>query len=171
MSSIIKRIDMRLESGSIEKAIQEVKKFQKELEDGMNDLIRQLTETGQQVARIQVVMMDAVYSGDLESNIDGIYNPDSHVGIIRAGVPYAFFVEFGTGYVGATSAQHPWHSEVGWEHDVHDHGPEGWMYAKNGHWFRTRGQPARPFMYNTMRTLESIAETQGADIILKHVEA
>jgi len=87
--------------------------------------------------------------------------------IINMGAEYAMYVEFGTGLVGANNP-HPNPSFNGedWEYDVNEHGEKGWWYpttaddpnptkkysASEDMWFaKTKGMPARPFMYNTWR--------------------
>lgn len=79
------------------------------------------------------------------------------------GYDYAMYVEFGTGIVGSRGKPHPKLSEQGWKYDVNQHGEAGWVYPsserdpnrnkwqdKNGNWFAwTKGQEARPFMYET----------------------
>lgn len=67
---------------------------------------------------------------------------------ISVGKDYAMYVEYGTGIVGS---EHPHPSpEIPWAYDINNHGDDGWQYiGKDGklHW--TKGQPSRPFMYNT----------------------
>lgn len=77
---------------------------------------------------------------------------------ITVGSDYAVYVEFGTGIVGSNNPHpHPW------AYDVNNHGEEGWWYpttsddpnkkkktsADGGLWAWTKGQPSRPFMYET----------------------
>lgn len=57
---------------------------------------------------------------------------------------HVLYVEFGTGIVGS---EHP--HKHGWEYDINNHGNDGWWYSKNGSYYWTKGQPARPFMYET----------------------
>lgn len=80
---------------------------------------------------------------------------------IRMGSEYFMYVEYGTGVVGRDS-QHPDTSRVGWRYDTNAHGEMGWWYPSsiddpnptkyrndNGWWAWTKGQRARPFMYET----------------------
>ena len=173
----LKHIDMTLDPASIERAIQEVEDFRKQLEECLAELAQYLIDYGQEIVRINLVDMDAAFTGDLIDNgIHGFYNRDQHCGAIYTNHWYAMFVEFGTGYIGEVSEQHPLHGEVGWDHDVNSHGPDGWWYpAPWGWWIPkegphagnrmawTNGMPARPFMYNALRELERIAEAEGID--------
>lgn len=175
-------IDMELTRRSIAKAIREIEDCQRQLTEAMNALIRKLAEEGAQVARMQVAGFDAVDSGDLEHSIYGYFDPASRIGYVIAGSAHAFYVEYGTGIIGAMEP-HPEAAEAGWEYMVGDHitigpgGHIGWWYKKgssdifsspelggDGEFRFTRGQPARPFMYNTLVWLEEAAEALGREI-------
>lgn len=148
-----KVIEFSLDPGSLERATQEVRKYAMELDEKVEALIRKLAERGAMVAKVQLAALDAVYTGELLSSIEGIYNEKDHVGIVRAGAPYAIFVEYGTGVIGAGSP-HP--KPDGWQYDANGHGDEGWVYLneRDGKYHWTRGYQSRPFMYNTARELE-----------------
>lgn len=164
---VLKTIDMTLDKRSIQQAINEIKQFRKQLQETLTELVNELTKQGAQVAKMQVTSMDAVETAELENSIYGYYDPQSRIGYVIAGSPHAFFVEYGTGIVGAGSP-HPEPERAGWAYDVNGHGNAGWWYpsedgwylAKNGNMLAwTKGMPARPFMYNTMVWLEEAAET------------
>lgn len=178
MSYTLKNIDMSLSPESIDEAIEEIKKFRKELEDRLSELAEYLTSYGQEIARMQLVEMDAEFTGALmDEGILGYYDKDKHCGVIYTDKPYAMYVEFGTGYVGEMSPHHPLQGNgVGWVHDINEHGWQGWWYpAPWGWWIPkegkhkgqpmawTNGMPSRPFMYNTLRELEQIAEREGIE--------
>ena len=148
-----KVIEFSLDPGSLERAAQEVRKYAMELDEKVEALIRKLAERGAMVAKVQLAALDAVYTGELLSSIEGIYNEKDHVGIVRAGAPYAIFVEYGTGVIGAGS---PPPKADGWQYDANGHGDEGWVYLneRDGKYHWTRGYQSRPFMYNTARELE-----------------
>ena len=174
---LLRNIDMTLDKASIRNAIREIKTAQEELVLGMNDLIRKLSEDGAEIAKMQVVSMDAVDSGELEQSIYGFFDPISRIGYVIAGAPHAIYVEFGTGIVGRDNS-HPVADEAGWTYDVNGHDLEGWVYRKGsglftepgkGQYYWTKGYVARPFMYNTLRWLQEAAETTGANIILKNM--
>ena len=136
-----------------DRAIKEVKQFRKDFITKCNQLVKALTEQGAEIARIQVVKLDAFYSGELMNSIGGYYSSATNVGIIRADAYYAAYVEFGTGVVGKQSS-HP--SPQGWQYDVNNHGDDGWVYFNDdiGDFRWTKGFKSRPFMYNTARELE-----------------
>ena len=138
---------------SIENAAQEIRKYALELDRKMEALVRKLAERGEKVAKIQVASLDAVYTGGLLGSIEGMYSEKDRVGIVKAGVSYAIFVEYGTGVVGAGSP-HP--KPDGWQYDVNGHGDKGWVYLneRDGKYHWTRGYQSRPFLYNTARELE-----------------
>ena len=146
-------IKFSLNEKDIDRAIKELKQFKKEFLEKCNLLIEALTEYGEEVARIQVAQLDAVYTGELMNSIDSYYSPTHNVGIIKAGAYYAAYVEFGTGVVGKASP-HP--DPQGWQYDVNNHGDEGWVYYDDdsGKFRWTKGFKSRPFMYNTARDIE-----------------
>ena len=148
-----KVIEFSLDPGSLESAAQEVRKYAMELDEKVEALIRKLAERGAMVAKVQLAALGAVYTGELLSSIEGIYSEKDNVGIVRAGAPYAIFVEYGTGVIGAGSP-HP--KPDGWQYDANGHGDEGWVYLneRDGKYHWTRGYQSRPFMYNTARELE-----------------
>ena len=169
-------IEMTLDPKSIKQALRELEECKRQLVEALTELTKTLQEQGVQVAKMQVASFDAVDSGELEHSIFGHYNEQSRIGYIIAGAPHAFYVEYGTGAVGA-DAPHPMASEAGWEYMVGPHikegpGGLGWGYDKSSdgvfsgdgdyHW--TRGQPARPFMYNTFVWLEEAAQALGRNI-------
>ena len=173
MSKVLKTIDIELTQSSLNKAIREMKRFQEMFVQSMNELVRKLAEEGAHVAKIQVASMDAVDTGQLEGSIYGYFDPESRIGYVIAGAAHAFYVEYGTGPVGMANP-HPEASAAGWQYMVGEHikmgpGGFGWWYDKSTdgddvfegtrkfHW--THGQPARPFMFNTLQWLEEAAET------------
>lgn len=137
----------------VEKAVGEILRFRADLLGKMNDLVRTLTEQGVQIAKLQVSALNISYTGNLANSIEGVFDPASGVGIIKAGAPYAVYVEYGTGIIGKNNP----HPTEPWAYDVSQHGYRGWNFkARDGEWYRTRGQPSRPFMYYTSVELERI---------------
>lgn len=149
----MRKISFGLSVKEINRAIREVEKYKAELNAKVSMLIEALTDYGVEIAKVQVRQLGAWYTGELESSISGYFSPSTGVGIIKAGAPYAVYVEFGTGVVGAGSP-HP--APAGWRYDVNAHGESGWWYYNDRdgkmHW--TKGMQSRPFMYNTARELE-----------------
>lgn len=148
-----KRIIFGLSTKEINRAIRELEQYKKELNRKTSLLIEALTDRGVEIAKAQIRELGAVYTGELEESITGYFNPTVQVGIIRAGAPYAIYVEFGTGIVGAGSP-HP--APAGWRYDVNNHGEAGWWYFndRDQKWHWTKGIESRPFMYNTVQILE-----------------
>lgn len=170
-----KTISFSLDAGSVERAIREVEKFTDELRSKMNELARRLTDEGKAIAEVRVVAHGAFQSAELLSSIDGYYDENTHTGIVMAGAPHAFFVEYGTGIVGAGNA-HPevtgdWNpGAVGnyTKYDTNGHGQAGWWYKSPYGWYIpkngdgsayawTKGMPSRPFMYETFKQLERLS--------------
>lgn len=178
-SYVLKNIDMTLDRGSINKAINQVKRFKRELTDAMTGLCNALMEEGVQMAKIEVMALGAFDTGALESSIGhGAFDAESRTGVIYAGAYYAFFVEYGTGVIGAENP-HPEPETAGngsdgnllamkyTDYDSNNHGENGWWYISDVdgklHW--TKGMRARPFMYNTMMYLRNYVEREGGRIV------
>lgn len=158
-----KKISFRLNERSIRQAIIEVERYEMELKRKLSELMQRLADEGVEIAKMKVAAMDAVFTGQLYDSIKGYYSPSNRVAIIRAGIWYAAFVEYGTGVEGAR-APHP--KPEGWAYDVNDHGDLGWWYLNDNdskmHW--TKGEPARPFMYETARELEERCESIAREV-------
>ena len=148
-----KKIIFGLSTKEINRAIRELEQYKKELNRKTSLLIETLTDYGVDVAKAQVRELGAWYTGELESSITGYFSPTVCVGIIKAGSPYAVYVEFGTGIVGQTSP-HP--DPKDWQYDINKHGEAGWWYFndRDQKWHWTKGIESRPFMYNTVQILE-----------------
>ena len=148
------KFKINLNPREIDRLIKDIKQYKRELTEKVNLLIGELTDYGVEVAKAQVRELGAWYTGELESSIEGYFSPSVGVGIIKAGAPYAVYVEFGTGVVGK-SQPHP--SPDDWRYDINEHGESGWWYFNDytGHPQWTKGMPSRPFMYNTARKLEN----------------
>lgn len=171
-------INVTLDARGINSAIREIQHIQRQLSEAMEKLVRELASQGADVARIQVAAMEAVDTGELEHSIYGYYDPESRIGYVVAGAPHAFYVEYGTGVIGARNP-HPEAGKANWQYAIGEHirvGPRGqigWWYIKGSdgvfsgsddiHW--TQGQPSRPFMYNTLVWLEEAAEALGRTIL------
>ena len=153
-----KVISFDLSVKGINKAIHEFDQFRDEFTKKCDELIRQLAEYGGQYAQAEVKLLGAFDTGALEASITGYFDSSSRVGFIRAGLWYAVYVEYGTGVVGASSP-HP-EPASGWVYDANHHGDSGWLYfsLKEGKVMWTKGQPSRPFMYNTFRELQRKAQ-------------
>lgn len=176
---VLKTIDIELTTESINRAIQEVRRFQQMLQQSLSDLVEKLLEEGVSIAKMQVAAMGAVDTTELYQSIHvGEFIPAWGVGWITTDCPYAVFVEYGTGIIGAGDP-HPGISDEDWNdpiasvngktyagYDSQDHGAAGWVYVddKDGEMHWTQGYYSRPFMYNTLRWLEEIAPDRAAEI-------
>ena len=152
---MVKKIRFSLSEKDINRAIREVEQYKAELNVKISRLIEVLTDYGVEIAKVQVRQLGAWYTGELESSIEGYFSPSVGAGIIKAGAPYAVYVEFGTGVVGE-SKPHPKAGDF-WEYDINEHGESGWVYYNNRDqkWHWTKGIESRPFMYNTVQILET----------------
>lgn len=158
---------------SFEKAIAEVANVEQRLQDGLNELCRTLLDEGVEIAKAEIMDLNAVDTGALMASIDhGGFDPATKTGYIYAGAYYAFFVEYGTGMRGGGSP-HPNASVSNFAvlggngrktYEGYSSKP-GWYYYANGRWHYTEGMAARPFMYNTMMTLADKAASLGGEII------
>lgn len=157
------KFKINLNPREIDRLIKDIKQYKRELTEKVNLLIGELTDYGVEVAKAQVRELGAWYTGELESSIEGYFSPSVGVGIIKAGAPYAVYVEFGTGVVGK-SQPHP--SPDDWRYDINEHGESGWWYFNDytGHPQWTKGMPSRPFMYNTARELENACERIAREV-------
>lgn len=157
------KFKINLNPREIDRLIKDIKQYKRELTEKVNLLIGELTDYGVEVAKAQVRELGAWYTGELESSIEGYFSPSVGVGIIKAGAPYAVYVEFGTGIVGK-SQPHP--SPDDWRYDINEHGESGWWYFNDytGHPQWTKGIPSRPFMYNTARELENACERIAREV-------
>lgn len=177
MSKILKHIDIELTPSSLNRAIREIRDFQSQLTQSMNDLMSKLVEEGIKVAKMQIVSMDAVDTGALEGSISGYFDPQTRIGYVYSGSMYAIYVEYGTGVVGAANPHPALETADGWQYASGEHikegpGGLGWWYDKTsdgvmggtGGYRWTRGQPSRPFMFNTLQWLEEAAETIASTV-------
>ena len=144
-------IRFELSPEGIDKAIEEINRFKGDFLRTCNELLNELTTFGKETAQLEILRLGAFDTGELADSIKGVWNGNQRIGMIYTGTYYAVFVEFGTGIVGE---QNP-HPEQPWDYDVNGYGEDGWYYVDGrdmkGHW--TKGQPSRPFMYNTKRIL------------------
>ena len=164
-------ITMTLDKSSIDDALKKLKKVQKHIEKSCEELVKSLVEYGIEVAKMEIAQLGAIDTGGLEESIRGVYFKDERCGVIFSDVPYALYVEYGTGIVGEQEP-HPEYQKINWEYDSHGHGDTGWWYPAPFGWISfqdetgedvklawTKGQPSKPFMYNTLRKLEEYIES------------
>lgn len=173
------KITFTLSEKSVRQAIKALKDYKKELEDKCNLLSQRLTEKGVEIARAEIVDLDAVFTSEL---LNSIHSEDKGDGVwaVVAGTDHALFVEFGTGQMGQQSPYpYEFPDGISWSYntgktirqalnDIVIHGSTFvkageyyWSYVgKDGKVHITKGMPSRPFMYNTANELrDKIVET------------
>lgn len=156
-----KTIEISLTQSSIRDAIRELENYKREINFKLEEFIRRLAEEGVVVAKQQIMAFPAVDSGELLNSIEfekGDVISDGVTYYVYTGCDYAGFVEFGTGIVGGTNP-HPNPQAVsgtlssGARKTYSSYSSQGWIYPKDGKFYYTEGQPAKPFMYNTAMDL------------------
>ena len=136
---------------SIDKAVAEVKAYQKKVEALPDKLVKRLTEDGVQEAKDMAMYMNAYDSGELVNGIVAQYRDGK--GHIVSTAYHSAFVEMGTGIRGKRDPN-PYDYIPGWTYDVNEHGDKGWWYVGDDgkpHW--TKGMPHRPYMYETAQSI------------------
>ena len=169
----MKVIKATLDPQSIQGAINEILEYQKEVEQKTRVLVQQLTDFGADIARIKIVSMGAVYSGELLSGVDGYYSPTLNAGFVRVTSDHVAFVEFGTGVVGQMNphangeylAKAAWQYATGAKIFTTKDGRVGWIYpTKDGGFRFTDGMASRPFMYETALGIQRIFPMIAKDV-------
>lgn len=159
----MKTINVTLDPKSISDAIKELRNYKKSVERKTQQLVKRLTRLGAEVARVKIVAMGAVYTGELLSGVDGYFSPPMNTGFVRVTNDHVAFVEFGTGVVGQNSphkngeylAKASWQYASGPKIITTKDGRVGWIYPTDDGGFRfTEGMKARPFMYETALQLQ-----------------
>ena len=168
-------IKMSLSVSSVKAAQKALEDYKKDLENKCLLLTKRLAEKGVEIAKAQIVGLDAVFTEEL---LESIHSEDKggNVWAVVAGTNHAMFVEFGTGQEGMTSP-YPYEFPDGitWNYnsvqtirqalsDIVVHGSVFvktgeyyWTYiGKDGKLHITKGMPSRPFMYNTANELREI---------------
>lgn len=133
----------------------DLKQYEKDLENKCREVARQLALKGAVIARMQIVDLDAVFTSELLGSIS-VEDMGGSVFAVVAGTDHAMFVEFGTGIIGKKSSYKgnlptgvQWNYASGKTIRKLMDGRYGWFYpADDGNWYFTEGMPSRPFMYN-----------------------
>ena len=124
-------------------------------------LVKNLSEIGVEVARMNIANFDAVFTGELMDSIrnEKITGDKNHITfVVKASSNHAIFVEMGTGTVGASS---PYNGKLpavyaqGKKMFTTKDGRYGWIYYNETYdkFIFTEGMPSRPFMYETRMEL------------------
>ena len=166
------RIDLN-QKGSLEKGIKDLNNYKKRIQRNTSLLVQKLTDYGAEIARIKIVNMGAIYSGELLSGVSGYYSPTLNAGFVRVASDHVAFVEFGTGVVGQNSPHKngeylslaAWNYATGAKIFTTKDGRVGWIYPTDDGGFRfTEGMPSRPFMYETALELQSKFEQLAKEV-------
>ena len=155
-------IKIKLNTESLNRALKELKAYQKKVDVAGQNLTHSLTEQGVSLAQLNASYMSIYDTGELVRGIDSQYQGDK--GYVISSAPQSAFCEFGTGIVGATSP-HPNPTLAGWKYDVNQHGEEGWWYWKDGEWHWTAGMPSRPYMYDTAQMLRQMVVPTAKEVL------
>lgn len=159
----MKKIVVRLDPKSIDKAIKELNAYKKEIETKAKLLVQRLIDEGAEIARIKIVSMGAVDTSELLAGVDGYFSPLLNAGFVRVSSDHVAFVEFGTGVVGQQSphrngeylSKASWGYATGQKIFTTKDGKVGWIYPTDDGGFRfTEGMQSRPFMYETALALQ-----------------
>lgn len=155
-------IAFSLDKNEINRAIKELERFSDKFNENITRFIEKLSERGVEISKIQILSLGAIDTGQLLSSMRTMMYKEDNRGIVFTDCPWAAFVEFGTGVVGAENP----HPTLPWAYDVNNHGNAGWVYwndQENG--FRwTKGMSSRPFMYNTAQQLLREAENIAREV-------
>lgn len=176
-------IEFKLSLSSVERAVSALEDYKNSLSEKCRLLSEKLAEKGVEIAKNEIVSLDAVFTSEL---LESIHSEDRGDGswLVIAGTDHAAFVEFGTGQVGLNS-HYPYDfpKGVSWEYNTGgtirqaltdisvngnvfvSAGEYYWIYpGKDGKMHITKGMAARPFMYNTANELRNIIEETAREV-------
>ena len=149
---------MNLSVSSVQSVINEIRKYQDDLNRKCEEFCQRLADEGVILAKTKIMQYPAIYTGELLGSIKdepGAAITNGAYWLIYTGCEWAPYVEFGTGLVGSQNP-HPDTGLASWKYDVNEHGEAGWFYFREGEWHWTKGMPSRPFMYETARDLRNL---------------
>ena len=145
----MKQITFGLSIKEVNSAINELRKYRMTIEERLLSLSQVLANHGKDavIQSIGEVVIHANVAEMLKAGVDSVYDPSTGVVVIFNSVPWAAYVEFGTGIVGRGSPHPMGEGYLGWYYDIHEHGFMGWWYYLGGNLHHTWGQESQPFMY------------------------
>lgn len=169
-----KKINVRTFSSSeFRKAAEEIRKYNDELVYKTKLLAEKLSETGVEIAMVQISTLDAIFTGELIESLNSEYKSSTPCGaifVVKASSKHAIYVELGTGIIGSKSP-YPVTPPVNWNYSsgktIHytSNGRYGWFYpSDDGKWYFTEGMPSRPFMHNTSMELYKKVEKIAREV-------
>lgn len=130
----------------------------------VGSVMLEIANEGVGIVKNQMAKYEIPTNGDLGDSITAT-QVDSLSARLEADGGHATFVEFGTGIVGKKSP-HTEAVERDVVYDRNNHGERGWVYFKNGRFYRTKGQPSRPFMYSAGK----IIAKRGAKLVISKMK-
>lgn len=150
-----KKIDVKLNTQSIDNAINELRSYKTKLPSKVTEICRRLAEIG--AVKVSLGYARAIYNGDkdISVSVEPIQNGFS----IRANGKDVLFVEFGAGV--RYGSGHPQANEFGMgpgtypEGKGHWNDPKGWWIPKANGGGHTYGNPPSEVMYRTAIELRS----------------
>jgi len=152
-------VEVNLTESGIKQAIADIKDFEQDLEAKIDEFTERMAEKGVEFAKAKILEYGAIDTGELYNSINlkkGDVIPNGSCWIVYTECPYAQFVEFGTGPVGAKNP-HP---------EANRYRSTGWSFPKPANWYGattiwkgeeralTMGQKSKPFMWDTKKYLE-----------------
>ncbi|MEG1804729.1 MAG: hypothetical protein RR248_06025 [Clostridia bacterium] len=157
---------MAYENVSIKNAIVKLQNRRAQLDSAVDNGVRECAERGVELAKENLHNYEfRSFPSELEQSIKAEKIAENHYQVSADG-GFATYVEYGTGIVGENKP-HPNASEKNVTYDRNGHGEKGWVYPKGENEFGwTKGQPSRPFMYNTANQLQE----EIPQIMKKHLE-
>ena len=159
----MKTITVRLDPQSVKNAIDALNEYRADVERKARLLVERLTDYGADIARVKIVGLGAIDTGELLGGVDGYYSPSLNVGYVKVTSDHVAFVEFGTGIVGKASPHRndEYLSKASWSYAsgakifTTKDGRVGWIYPTDDGGCRfTEGMVSRPFMYETVLELQ-----------------
>lgn len=155
---------------SIDNAIAQLNLYNRQFDAKVAEFTRKLALKGVEIAKEKIKTVDAVFTGELLSNIRAEERKGCY--LIISDTDHTAFVEFGTGQLGMVKPyKYPFPQGVSWKYATGEHiqisnEPLQWgdytipantyfwfYYGNDGRWHLTQGMPSRPFMYETALTL------------------
>lgn len=159
----MKTIQVRLDPQSIKSAIEAIDEYRADVERKSRLLVQRLIDFGADIARVKIVSLGAIDTGELLGGVDGYFSPLLNAGYVKVTSDHVAFVEFGTGVVGQASphrngeylSKASWAYATGKKIFTTKDGRVGWIYPTDDGGFRfTEGIQSRPFMYETALELQ-----------------
>lgn len=155
------KFEARLETKSLDKLVQDLENYRKSLDLKVDQFAKLLADYGVRIAQNNIVDLNAVFTHELLNSMRserGTRKDMESVWFVVADSEHAYFVEVGTGIVGATGPIYKGYLSANYMSGKYIHltknNKYGWYYQNaNGEWRFTEGMPSRPFMFNTSNEL------------------